>query len=155
MINLIKFISDFLTFKFSRINTRVLHSLKYDPSFRTCMDSKSAIFIAVGSLLVMAIYSPIMNFVSAATSECFGFGQAIYYCVATAKLPNGEDYTILLECNTEKVSCEKVERVQVTPPGLDQIIQDTVNEVGPSNPNDSKDLGGMKTDKGITKSPIE
>jgi len=119
------------------------------------MDSKSAIFIAVGSLLVMAIYSPIMNFVSAATSECFGFGQAIYYCVATAKLPNGEDYTILLECNTEKVSCEKVERVQVTPPGLDQIIQNTINEVGPSNPNDSKDLGGMKTDKGITKSPVE
>ena len=119
------------------------------------MDSKSAIFIAVGSLLIMAIYSPIMNFVSAATSECFGRGQAIYYCVATAKLPNGEDYTILLECDSEKVSCEKVERVQVTPPGLDQIIQNTINEVGPSNPYDSKDLGGIKTGKGITKSPIE
>ena len=41
------------------------------------------------------------------------------------------------------------------PPGIDQAIANTVNEVGPSNPNDSKDLGGMQTDKGITKSPIE
>lgn len=96
-----------------------------------------------------------MNFVSAATSECFGFGQAIYYCVATEKLFTGEDYTILLECNTEKGSCEKVERVQVTPPGLDQIIQDTVKEETQTNTNDSKDIGGMQTDKGITKSPVE
>ena len=30
-------------------------SAKYYPSFRTCMDSKFTIFVAVGSLLVMAI----------------------------------------------------------------------------------------------------
>ena len=118
------------------------------------METRFIVFIFMASILTMAIFSLIINFVSAA-SECFGFGQAIYYCVATAKLPNGEDYTILLECNYDKGTCEKVERVQVTPPGLDQIIQNTINEVGPSNPNDSKDLGGMKSDKGITKSPLD
>jgi hypothetical protein len=118
------------------------------------MKPKLTIIILMASILTMAIFSSITNFVSAA-SECFGFGQAIYYCVTTAKLPNGEDYTILLKCNYDKGTCEKVERVQVTPPGLDQIIQNTVNEVAPSNPNDSKDLGGMKSDKGITKSPLD
>ena len=43
----------------------------------------------------------------------------------------------------------------MTPPGLDQIIQDTVKEETQTNTNDSKDLGGMQTDKGITKSPVE
>jgi hypothetical protein len=117
------------------------------------MDSKRAIFVAVGSLHIMAIFSPIINFVSAAT-ECFGRGQSIYFCTAIEKLPNGEDYTIVLECSCDKGTCEKVEKV-VTPPGIDQVIQNAINEVGPSNPNDSKDLGGMQTDKGITKSPIE
>ena len=43
----------------------------------------------------------------------------------------------------------------MTPPRVEQLIENTVNELAPTNPNDSKDLGGMKTDKGITKSPIE
>lgn len=41
------------------------------------------------------------------------------------------------------------------PTELKDAIYNAINEVDPSNPNDSKDLGGMKTDKGITKSPIE
>lgn len=41
------------------------------------------------------------------------------------------------------------------PTGIDQAIENTIQELVPSDPNDSNDLGGMKTDKGITKSPIE
>jgi hypothetical protein len=44
---------------------------------------------------------------------------------------------------------------KATPPGIDQLIQNTINEVGLSTTNDPKDLGGIKSDKGITKSPIE
>jgi hypothetical protein len=117
------------------------------------MDPKYAIFIVLGSLLTMAIFSSITNYVSAA-SECFGRGLDTYFCIATEKHANGEGYTILLECSYHKGTCEKVEKV-VTPPGVEQLIENTVNDLAPTNPNDSKDLGGMKTDKGITKSPIE
>ena len=122
------------------------------------MDSKSAIFVAVGSLLVMAIFSSIMNFVSAeVTSECFGAGSATtYYCVST--FTSGDySHTWITECSKDKTGtwdCQTV-RPEPKPPGIDQAIQNTINEVAPSNPNDSTDLGGMKTDKGITKSPIE
>lgn len=71
------------------------------------MDTKSAIFVTLGFLLVMTIYSS--------------------------------------SSNSKKV----------TPHGIDQIIHNTINEVGTSNPNVPKDLDGMKSDKGITKSPIE
>lgn len=121
------------------------------------MDSKSAIFVAVGSLPVMAIFSPIMNFVSAeVTSECFGAGSAgTYYCVNTF---TGGDTTKtwITECSKDKTGtwdCQLGPKPK--PPGIDQAIQNTINEVGPSNPNNSKDLGGMQTDKGIAKSPIE
>lgn len=40
-------------------------------------------------------------------------------------------------------------------PGFQQLIDNTVKEETQSNSNDPKDLGGMKSDKGITKSPIE
>ena len=147
-----------LTLKFSRINICVSHSLKYYPSFRTCMDSKSAIFVIVGSLLVMVIYSPITKFVSAeVTSECFGQGSATtYYCVYTFT-GGSTTKTWIMECSKDKTGtwdCQNLP-LKPKPPGIDQAIQHTINEVGPSNPNDSKDLGGMKTDKGITKSPIE
>ena len=122
------------------------------------MDSKCAIFVAVGSLLIMAIFSSIMNFVSAeVTSECFGrTGATTYYCVSTFT-GGGTTLTWITECSQDKDGnwdCHAL-GPKPKPPGIDQAIANTVNEVGPSNPNDSKDLGGMQTDKGITKSPIE
>jgi hypothetical protein len=119
------------------------------------MESKSAIFVAVGSLLVMAIFSSITNFVSAeTTTECYGgLNDGVYLCV------HNRDGEISIMMCTDKGgsdgwNCEML-RPKAIPAGIDQAIANTINEVGPSNPNDSKDLGGMQTDKGITKSPIE
>jgi hypothetical protein len=118
------------------------------------MDSKSAIFVIVGTLFVMAIYSPITNFVSAVKYECFG-GDKVdhYYCVLTR-----DDGTISVdECirNEEGISECTTLNPKPTPPGIEQAIQDTVKEETQTNTNDSKDLGGMRTDKGITKSPLD
>ena len=122
------------------------------------MDSKSAILLVLGSLLAMAIYGPIMNFVSAeVTSECFGEGSAgTFYCVYTFT-GGGTTKTWIMECSKDKTGtwdCQNLP-LKPKPSGIDQAIANTVNELTPSNPNDSKDLGGMQTDKGITKSPIE
>ena len=106
----------------------------------------------------MAVYSSSTNFVSAA-SECFGEGSGLdhLFCIGTKTQSNGEVHTWVYECVRDKDGhwdCHSITK-KATPPGVDQIIQNTIQEVGPSNPNDSKDLGGMQTDKGITKSPIE
>lgn len=105
----------------------------------------------------MALYSPIINFVSAeVTSECFGEGSATtYYCVSTFT-GGGTSLTWITECSKDKTGtwdCQNLP-LKPKPPGIDQAIANTINEVGPSNPNDSKDIGEMKSDKGITKSPI-
>ena len=111
------------------------------------METKSSIFIVLGSLLVIAILSSIPNFVSAYSYECFGRELDHYFCVVT----HDDGSTFVFECVNS--NCHPINKVTVTP-GLKAEIDATVKELGPSNPNDSKDLGGMKTDKGITKSPI-
>jgi hypothetical protein len=118
------------------------------------MDPKFVIFIILSSFLTMPIFSSTTNFVSAA-SECFGEGSLDHvFCFSMI----GEPPQIhVFECvrNAEgNWDCHGVTK-KATPPGVDQIIQNTFQEVGPSSPNDSNDLGGMKTDKGITKGPIK
>ena len=120
------------------------------------MDTKSALFVTLGFLLVMAIYGSSSNSVSAA-SECFGEGSLDHvFCVTTlGEPPNTVSH--VFECVKDKDGrwdCHGITK-KATPPGIDQLIQNNINEVGPSNPNDPKDLGGIKNDKGITKSPIE
>lgn len=69
------------------------------------MDSKSAIFVAVGSLLVMAIYSPIMNFVSAETvSHCFTIGERYicYYVFDVVKPPA----IAVANCDSQGTNCQ-------------------------------------------------
>jgi hypothetical protein len=95
-----------------------------------------------------------MNFVSAVKYECFG-GDKVdhYYCVLTR-----DDGTISVdECirNNDGISECTTLNPKPTLPGIEQAIQDTVKEETQTNTNDSKDLGGMKSDKGITKGPIE
>jgi hypothetical protein len=102
----------------------------------------------------MVIFSSNTNFVSAAV-ECFGKGSLDhYFCIAETGEPNSQ--TFIIECVKEngEWSCNQLNK-KAPPPGIDQVIEDTIQEVGPSNPNDSKDLGGMITDEGITKSPIQ
>ena len=116
------------------------------------MDSKCAIFVAVGSLLVMAMYSPIINFVSAAKYQCYEFGVlGGSICIAN------DDPKDVQYCYKDKNgigNCEKLNS-KPTPPGIEQLLENTVKEETQTNTNDPKDLGGMQTDKGITKSPIE
>ena len=62
-----------------------------------------------------------------------------------------------MECSKDKDghwNCNVLNK-KAPPPAIDQAIANTVNELAPTNPNDSKELGEMQTDKGITKSPIE
>ena len=118
------------------------------------METKSSIFIVLGSLLVMAIFSSITNFVSALKVECFG-GSKIdhYFCVLT----NDDGPIIVSDCirNEEGISeCTSL-NPKPTPPGIEQSLQNTVKEETQTNTDDSKDIGGMKTDKGITKSPLD
>ena len=120
------------------------------------LDTKSIIFVILGSSLTMAIFSSSSNLVSAAI-ECFGQGSLDhYFCTATVgEGPDAESFTI--ECskdNNGQWSCTPLNR-KATPPGIEQVIQDSINEVGPSNTNDPKDLGGIKSDKPITKNPVE
>ena len=112
----------------------------------------------MASILTMAIFSSITKFVSAeVTSECFGKGSATtYYCVYTFT-GGSTTKTWIMECSKDKTGtwdCQNLP-LKPKPSGIDQALANTVNEVGPSNPNDSNDLGGMKTDEGITKSPLD
>lgn len=104
----------------------------------------------------MALYNPITNFVSAAR-ECFGnSSQGYVICSNTGTYSNGEAYNILVECSRDKDghwNCNALNKT-APPSGIDQEIANTVNELAPTNSNDPKDLGGMQTDKGITKSPL-
>ena len=116
-------------------------------------ETQFAIFIFMASILSIAIYNTSINFSSASFYECFGRELDQYICVSTS-----EDGSVsVLECvathNPASVYCHAINKVNVTP-GLKAEIDANVIELGPSNPNDSKDIGGMKTDKGITKSPI-
>ena len=119
------------------------------------MERRFTLFIFMTSILTLAtFYSPSSNFVSA-TSECFGEGSLDHvFCFAML----GEPPQIhVFECVRDadgKWDCHGITK-KATPPGIDQVIENTIQEVGPSNPNDSKDLGGMKSDKGLTKSPIQ
>ena len=123
------------------------------------MDSKSAIFVFVGSLLTMAIFSSSSNFIYAVAPEVTS-----YNCLDSQKLCAvwfADGSSMLCEYNdsTKKWDCRFITSPPKTgsdlPTELKDAIQNAINEVGPSNSNDPKDLGGMKTDKGITKSPIE
>jgi len=123
------------------------------------MDSKSTIFVFVGSLLTMAIFSSSSNFIYAVAPEVTS-----YNCLDSQKLCAvwfADGSSMLCEYNdsTKKWDCKFITSPPKTgsdmPTELKGAIDNAINEVGPSNSNDPKDLGGLKTDKGITKSPIE
>ena len=123
------------------------------------MDSKSAIFVAVGSLLTMAIFSSSSNFISAAAPEV-----TKYNCDSSQKLSAvwfADGSTMLCEYNdsTKKWDCRFITSPPKTgsdiPTELKGAIDNAVKEETLSDTNDTKDIGGMKSDKGITKSPIE
>jgi hypothetical protein len=106
---------------------------------------------------MIAIFSSNTNFVSAA-SECFGQGLDHQFCVGTITLSNGEVHSWVYECvkdNTGTWDCHDLTKTNVMPPGLKAEIDATVRAEEQSNTNDPRDLGGIKSDKGMTKSPIE
>jgi hypothetical protein len=119
------------------------------------MKIKFALLIFMASILSIAIYSTTINFVSAST-ECFGDANSLGSVICVGYRDDG---TILqvFECtvtqNPYHVDCHSINKVTVTP-GLKNEIDATVKELGPSNPNDSKDIGGMKSNNGATKSPL-
>lgn len=117
------------------------------------METRFTVFIFMASILTMAIYSPVMNFVSAIKVECFGGSSVDHYICVTTR----DDGTIKVQdCirNEEGLSECTTLNSKPTPPEIEQSTQDTVKEETQTNTNDSKDIGGMKTDKGITKNPI-
>lgn len=66
--------------------------------------------------------------------------------------------TVHILCTKDKDGNQQCEALKPTvpTPAIEQAIANTVKQVAPSsNPSDSKDLGGMQSDKGITKSPID
>lgn len=121
------------------------------------MDRKYAILVIASLLFIMA-FSLSSNFISAAAPEV-----TKYNCLDSQKICAvwfADGSTMLCEYNdsTKKWDCKFITSPPKTgsdmPTELKGAIDNAINEVGPSNPNDSKDLGGMQTDKGITKSPI-
>ena len=109
------------------------------------------------SVLTLAtIYGSSLNFVSAAT-ECFGRGLDHYFCIVSGTYFTGENYMYVMECSKDAnghFDCKTLTK-NVPPSGIEQSIQDTVREEAQSNTNDSKDIGGMKSDRGLTKGPIQ
>lgn len=123
------------------------------------MDTKLVILLVLGSLLTMVIFSSSSNFISAVAPEV-----TKYNCLDSQKLCAvwfADGSSMLCEYNdsTKKWDCKFITSPPKTgsniPTELKDAIDNAINEVGPSNSNDPKDLGGMKSDKGITKNPIE
>lgn len=114
------------------------------------------------SILTMAIFSSITNFGSATTTECFGTGASgATFCTTTwTKKDDGIDMTSYYLCTEDKDrhwQCETV-KPAVTTPEIKQAIGNTVKELAPSSnptPSNSKNLGGMQTQNGITQSPTK
>jgi hypothetical protein len=117
------------------------------------MDTKFVVFVLMASILTMVIYSSSIKSVLAYSYECFGRELDQYICVHT----NDDGSIAVFECvtthNPSSVDCHAINKADVTP-GLKAEIDANVQELGPGNPNDSKDIGGMKSDKGVTKSPL-
>ena len=117
------------------------HNLKYNPSFRSCMDSKSTIFVAVGSLLVMAIFNSITNFVSAEIN-CYSSGEK-YICIFTSDDPPA---TAITFCNSDGTNCKTtwldkvpplspaykaaLRNLQLTPDNTDPTSKEPLKEPG-------------------------
>jgi hypothetical protein len=123
------------------------------------MDTKLVILLVLGSLLTMVIFSSSSNFISAVAPEV-----TKYNCLDSQKLCAvwfADGSSMLCEYNdsSKKWDCKFITSPPKTgsniPTELKDAIDNAINEVGPSNSNDPKDLGGMKSDKGITKNPIE
>jgi hypothetical protein len=121
------------------------------------MKTRFTVFIFMASILTMAIFSSIMNFVSAAVPTGTSCEEVPvvggWFCTTTF-----DDGTVSKQyCYKDKdgIGICQVLKSKPIPPEIEQAIQNSIQEVAPTNPNDSKDLGGMKSDKGITKSPIE
>ena len=123
------------------------------------MDTKLVILLVLGSLLTMVIFSSSSNFISAVAPEV-----TKYNCLDSQKLCAvwfADGSSMLCEYNdsTKKWDCKFITSPPKTgsniPTELKDAIDNAINEVGPSNSNDPKDLGGMKSDKGVTKNPIE
>ena len=124
-------------------------------------NTKFPIFIIIASILTMAIFSSITNFGSASTTECFGSAKdPARFCAITYSIKEGDyiDATAYVLCTTDKdghAQCEIV-KPTVPTPEIKQAIGNAVKELAPSsNTSDSKNLGGMQSDQGITKSPIK
>jgi hypothetical protein len=118
------------------------------------MYAQLLIFVVIASGLLMAIYGSSLNFVSAVKVECFGGAKLDQYLCVTTK----DDGTIeVQECirNEEGISECTTLNPKPTPPGIEQSIQNGVKEETQANTNDTKDLGGMKTDKGTSMSPVK
>lgn len=117
------------------------------------MNTKLVILLVLGSLFTVTIVSSITNFVSAVKVECFGGDKIDHYICVTTK----DDGTIdVRECirNEEGRSECTTLNSKPTPPGIEQSIQNGVIEESQTNTNNPKDLGEIKSDKGITKGPI-
>ena len=124
------------------------------------IDTKFAIFVVIGSLLVMAIYSSSTNFVSAAdVTACAGTTKAMICTVFEEKtLDVLSEWDCKLNTTTKKWSC--VEVTQTTKTGSDIPTElksaiDAAKQETQNNTNDSKDVGEIKTDKGIAANPIQ
>ena len=123
------------------------------------MDPKFGIFIVLGSLLIMAIFSSSSNFISAVAPEVTKYNCLDSQKICAVWFADGSSMLCEYNDSTKKWDCKFITSPPKTgsdlPTELKDAIQNAINEVGPSNSNDPKDLGGMQTDKGITKSPIE
>jgi hypothetical protein len=121
------------------------------------MNVKLAIFMVVALVFMITTIGTITSFISAVAPEV-----TKYNCDAAGKLCAvwfADGSTMLCKYNdsTKKWDCEFITSPPKTgsniPTDLKGAIDDAFNDVGPSNSNDPKDLGGMKSDKPTTMSP--
>jgi len=112
--------------------------------------------LAIASILTMILHSASINFASAA-SECFGESLDQFLCIGTDTLSNGQVISWVYECIKDKDGkwdCHDLKRVNTMPSDLKAEIDASIKEEVQNNISDSKEIGGMKSDKGLSKSPI-
>ena len=113
------------------------------------MKTRFSSCILLSSILAIGIYNSSINFVSAeVTYECFGSGTDHYFCVMNSSATGEMWVTECIKDKDGKVDCHAL-GPKAKPPGIEQIIRDTIKEEKQSNSNDLNDIGGIK---GLTNS---
>lgn len=117
------------------------------------METKSSIFIVLGSLLVMAILSSIPNFVSAET-KCYTSGEK-YICISTFDVEPPNTVVTICDAGTnENCTFHWLDKVSVVTPEVEALINNAQVEQLDNQETSDSPKGGIDTKGGLGDRPL-